>query len=243
MRLSALACASVTIRRAARRLAHVHVLTGCSRGARSVRSIGCFLCASGVYARLVGRWSSFLVVLNDQRPTVFLSRLIGGGFASTSLLLRHSCIARVPMVVFLWCSMINGGLSFVSRLIGGGCFYILMLLRRSCSTRVRAAWARVGACACARMFACKSRRVTCQLSSARILDKPWTAASCRLLPWCCTVRRAGTSTQPEARTPCPCVQSRRLDGIVSLTCWRRVCPLIVRSGACVHAEHTTNGII
>ena len=202
VRLSALACASVTIRRAALRLAHVHVLTGCSRGARSVRSIGCFLCASGVYARLVGRWSSFLVVLNDQRPTVFLSRLIGDG-----------------------------------------CFYILMLLRRSCSTRVRAAWARVRACACARMFACKSRRVTCQLSSARILDKPWTAASCRLLPWCCTVRRAGTSTQPGARTPCPCVQSRRLDGTVSLTCWRRVCPLIVRSGACVHAEHTTNGII
>ena len=98
-------------RRAARRLAHVHVLTGCSRGARSVRSIGCFLCASGVYARLVGRWSSFLVVLNDQRRTVFLSRLIGDG-----------------------------------------CFYILMLLRRSCSTRVRAAWARVRACACARAW-------------------------------------------------------------------------------------------
>ena len=36
VRLSALACASVTIRRAALRLAHVHVLTGCSRGARSV---------------------------------------------------------------------------------------------------------------------------------------------------------------------------------------------------------------
>ena len=123
VRLSALACASVTIRRAALRLAHVHVLTGCSRGARSVRSIGCFLCASGVYARLVGRWSSFLVVLNDQRPTVFLSRLIGDG-----------------------------------------CFYILMLLRRSCSTRVRAAWARVRACACARMHAkVVASPVSCQV--------------------------------------------------------------------------------
>ena len=40
-------------------------------------------------------------------------------------------------------------------------------------------------------FACKSRRVTCQLSSGdgRPSTSTWTAASCRLLAWYCTICR------------------------------------------------------